>query len=84
MKRQGHFQIIDTIKELASYSHLGITFAVVIIVFLLGGQYLDKKLGTDPFLTLIGAFVGGGTGFYYVVRGLNRRRDDTEKNEKKR
>lgn len=33
---------------------LGYTIAVPLILFALGGRYLDKKLGTSPFLLLAG------------------------------
>ena len=61
------------VKDIASYSHLGITFAATILICLFGGQYLDKKLGTEPYLMLFGAFFGGAGGFYYIIKELNRR-----------
>mgnify|MGYP006311621309 CR=1 FL=1 len=67
---EGKYQ--KALKDIASYSHIGITFAVTILVFIFGGQYLDKKLDTDPYLTLIGAFLGAGLGFYYIIKELNR------------
>lgn len=36
---------------------LGYTIAVPLVVFALAGQYLDKKLGTAPWLLLIGILV---------------------------
>lgn len=67
------------VKDIASYSHLGITFAAAILIFLFSGQYLDKKLGTQPYLTLVGAFIGAGGGFYYIIKELNQRSDDEDK-----
>lgn len=59
-----------TLRNIASYSHLGITFAASILICLFGGQYLDKKLGTEPYLMLFGAFFGAAAGFYYIIKEL--------------
>ena len=42
----------------------GLTLALSVLLFLGLGAWLDSKLGTAPFLLIIGAFVGGGAGFY--------------------
>jgi F0F1-type ATP synthase assembly protein I len=42
------------------YAGLGIQFAASIVVFLYIGQWLDRKLGTAPWLLLAGVFVGAG------------------------
>ena len=43
---------------------LGLAFALSILFFMGGGAWLDSKLGTKPFLMLVGAAVGAGAGFY--------------------
>lgn len=63
------------------YSHLGLTFAVVILAGVFGGKYLDGKFGTTPYLTLVGAFFGGAAGFYYIIKEviqIQKRSEDTE------
>ena len=72
----------STLKNIYAYSHLGITFAASILLCLFGGQYLDGKLGTYPYLTLAGAFVGGAGGFYYIIKELVVRQNLEEKKEK--
>ena len=42
----------------------GLTWALAVLLFLGIGWWLDSKLGTTPILLVIGAFVGGGAGFY--------------------
>ena len=42
----------------------GLTLALAVLFFMGVGWWLDSKLGSAPFLTIIGAFVGGGAGFY--------------------
>ena len=47
---------------------IGIQFAVVIVVFTFGGIWLDRRLGTSPWLLLACVFVGAGGGFYSIYR----------------
>jgi len=54
------------------YLGLGVTWALSTLLFLWLGTLGDKRLGTEPALTFIGAFVGGGAGFYYMYRELTR------------
>ncbi|MBC8277799.1 MAG: AtpZ/AtpI family protein [FCB group bacterium] len=70
-------------RELARYSHLGITFAATILICLFGGQYLDGKLGTEPYLTLFGALFGSVAGFYYIIKELviNQNREEEDKKD---
>jgi ATP synthase protein I len=52
------------------YAGVGIQFAGAILLFLFVGRWLDDRLGTEPWLLLIGVFVGAGTGFYSLYRQL--------------
>lgn len=54
-----------------------------ILFFLFAGQWLDRRLGTEPWLLLLGVFVGAGAGFYSMYRQLvivprERERKDDE------
>lgn len=42
----------------------GLTWALAVLLFLGLGAWADSKLGTRPFLMILGAFVGGAAGFY--------------------
>lgn len=42
----------------------GLTWALAVLLFMGLGAWLDSKLGTSPFLLILGAFVGGAAGFY--------------------
>ena len=57
---------------------MGLQFAISVILFLLAGQWLDKKLGTAPLFLMIFVFVGAGASFYSIYRKLmeQQRRDD--------
>lgn len=63
------------------YAGVGLQFAVSIIVFLYLGQWIDSKLGTDPWGMIIGVFTGAGTAFYSMYRRLMA---DLERDERAR
>jgi hypothetical protein len=59
--------------SMARYSGLGLQLAGSVVVFMLAGRWLDGKLGTGQWLTLVGAMVGGAAGFYSLYRHLVKR-----------
>jgi hypothetical protein len=70
----------DTAAQAAKYLGIGMTWALSTALFLYLGSRLDARLGTDPWLTLIGAFVGAVAGFWYmyyhlVIEPQRRERD---------
>jgi ATP synthase protein I len=56
--------------EAAKYVSAGLTWAMSTLLFLWGGTVADRWLGTAPWLTLIGAFVGAAAGFWYMYYHL--------------
>ena len=57
------------------YAGLGIQLAASIVVFVLVGQWADRKLGTGGLITILAAFLGFGGTMYSLIRGLNRKDD---------
>ncbi|HVB08987.1 MAG TPA: AtpZ/AtpI family protein [Bacillota bacterium] len=57
---------------LALAGSLGLTTAIVMALAIYGGQRLDGRLGTDPLFTVIGFFVGLGTGVWSFVRWIRQ------------
>lgn len=53
-----------------AYLGYGLTWAASTLLFLWVGTKLDEWLGTEPWLALLGAFVGAGAGFYHMVHHL--------------
>jgi ATP synthase protein I len=49
---------------------VGLQFAASIILFLFVGQWLDRKLGTAPWMLIVGVFGGAAAGFYSMYRKL--------------
>lgn len=70
----------------AAYAGLGLQFALAILVFTFVGQWLDRRLGTEPWLLLVGVFTGAGGGFYSIYRRLmaDLRRDEERKRREQR
>ena len=54
----------------ASYAGAGLQFAVALVLFALGGNWLDEKVGSAPVFLLLGVFVGGAAAFYSMYRKL--------------
>ncbi|MEO7180425.1 MAG: AtpZ/AtpI family protein [Gemmatimonadaceae bacterium] len=63
---------------MADFAGVGLQFAISILVFLYAGQWLDRKLGTAPWLLLIGVFFGAGASFFSMYRKITaaQERDD--------
>ncbi len=63
----------------AQFAGVGLQFALTIVVFAFAGIWLDKHLGTSPWLVILGVFVGAAAGFFSLYRQLmaaTRRSDD--------
>jgi len=64
-------------EDVGSYKYvgLGMTFALSALLFFGAGYALDKRLGTLPIFSLIGAFLGGIGGFLHLYRSVIRESD---------
>jgi ATP synthase protein I len=63
----------DGSKQLKAFARLGavgMELAVSTVVGLLGGRWLDQKLSTEPFLTIVGLLLGVAAGFVSLLRAL--------------
>lgn len=47
---------------------VGFQFVIVVLVCLFAGQWLDRRLGTGPWLMVAGMMIGGGLGFWSLIR----------------
>jgi F0F1-type ATP synthase assembly protein I len=52
----------------AEFAGLGIQLGLTFALFALLGWWLDKRLGTGPWLLILLVFVGAAAGFYSVYR----------------
>ncbi len=55
------------------YAGLGIQLAVSLVVFVLVGQWADKKLGANGIVTIAAVLLGFGGTLYSLIRQLNRK-----------
>ena len=67
--------------NVTAYTHLGMTLAVSVLAGFFLGYWLDGKLGTEPLLAIIGAFIGATGGFVNLVWTLNRIQKKSESEE---
>jgi len=69
--RQGEKQT-PVAAEVSRYLGAGLTWVLATMLFLVLGRAADGWLGTDPWLALVGAFVGAAAGFYSMLRQLQK------------
>ncbi|HEY0035829.1 MAG TPA: AtpZ/AtpI family protein [Longimicrobium sp.] len=64
---------------------VGLGFAASVALFLFLGMWADRKLGTAPWLLILGAFIGGAAGFWSMYRRLvvAPKQDDRETVDRK-
>jgi hypothetical protein len=60
----------STTVLLARFTGHGLTIAAATGLFLLAGWWVDGRLGTTPLLTILGALIGAGAGFYSLIQHL--------------
>ena len=55
------------------YAGLGVQLAATLLVFVLAGQWLDRKLGTGGIVTVVAVLLGFAGTLYSLIRQLNRK-----------
>lgn len=71
----------EQLKRLGSLSTIGLELGLSIAFGYLGGQWLDGKLGTEPWLKWIGLGLGlaaGARSLYRVVRRAQRMMEEED------
>lgn len=54
----------------SDYAGMGVQFGGSIVLFAYAGYWLDRRLGTSPWLLLLLVFAGAGAAFYSMYRRL--------------
>ena len=57
-------------QDPAQLAGIGLQFAMVLVAFLLAGNWLDRRLGTAPWLLMAGVFLGFGLSVFWMYRRL--------------
>ena len=65
-------------KALAELSSIGMTLVLATVIGLAAGYYLDRWLGTSPWLVMIGLGLGIVAGFVNFFRSVKRAGQDTD------
>jgi ATP synthase protein I len=58
------------LKAFARLGAVGMELGVSTVAGLLGGRWLDQKLSTEPYLTVVGLLLGVAAGFLSLFRAL--------------
>ena len=66
------------LREVGLYSGFGLAWALSVLFFLLIGYWLDGRLGSLPWFTILGAFIGAAGGFVSLYRGISAAAADEE------
>jgi F0F1-type ATP synthase assembly protein I len=72
-----------TWKGIGSYSTVGLELVLSILVGLFGGRWIDRKLATGGWLTVVGLAFGVAAGVRSVWQALQRANREAEAEEKK-
>jgi ATP synthase protein I len=65
-------------RALGELSAIGLTLVVATVIGLAGGYFLDRWLGTAPWLMLIGLGFGIAAGFVNLFRSVKRAERDLD------
>ena len=57
----------------SEFAGIGVQFAVSIVLFALAGVWLDKRLGTSPWLLLLLVLGGSGLSFWSIYRRVTKK-----------
>lgn len=72
----------DEYKAVGSWGTLGLEIVLSIMLGFFGGRWLDAKLGTDPYLGVLGFFFGCGAAAKSILRTMKEMKAVTEREEK--
>jgi F0F1-type ATP synthase assembly protein I len=57
-------------QDPAQLAGIGLQFGIVLVAFLFAGNWLDRRLGTAPWLLMAGVFLGFGLSVFWMYRRL--------------
>ena len=57
----------------SEFAGVGVQFGITIVAFALAGVWLDRRLGTSPWLLIVLVLGGSGLAFWSMYRRLMRR-----------
>lgn len=70
------------LKATARLASVGIELSISTVIGLLGGRWLDGKLGTEPWLMIVGLVLGVTAGFRSLIRTAQKANRENETDAK--
>ena len=58
----------ESLRKVGPYLNIGGVIAGCLLIGVLGGHWLDKKYGTEPWFLLGGSLLGITSGFYHFFK----------------
>ena len=50
------------------FTHLGLQYCLTLLLFVAAGTWADRRLGWEPWLTIVGALLGFAAATYLIVK----------------
>jgi F0F1-type ATP synthase assembly protein I len=72
----------DEYKAVGSWSTLGLEIVLSMLVGFFGGRWIDGKLGTDPWISIVGFFFGCAAAVRAIQRTLAEMKAVTAREER--
>ncbi len=72
----------DTYKAVGSWSTLGLEIVLSVMLGFFGGRWLDGKLDTAPYLSVVGFFFGCGAAVKSLMRIMKEMQQITKREER--
>jgi ATP synthase protein I len=73
---------MQSLKGIGPYGTVGLDMVLAVVVGLLGGRWLDQRLGTRGWLTVIGFLFGVAASFNILWKAAKRLREETEREDR--
>lgn len=70
------------LRDLGTYGTVGLEFGLSVLFGLFGGQWLDRKFHTDPWLTLVGMGFGIAAGVRALIRATRAAQRQLEEEDR--
>ncbi len=70
------------LKDLELFGSIGIELVLFVILGVLLGNWIDKRINTSPFLLILGAVCGAFIGFYNFYKMIKSLSEDEQKEER--
>lgn len=70
MAEDSHHESDASRGSALQFAGAGVQFAAMLVISAFAGMWLDRKLGTSPWLLIVLVFVGAALAFYSLYRNL--------------